>query len=312
MHSQFRHAANYVHGKNLVSVVDPSIGAGPLNIVVEKDLSQTYDRVVVGNGCVMLVPFQLRDIMFAVRSGMLRRDRVRHPSPPRRIERIARGLAQHDGSIGQIQTQLFETAMYDCIYECAPVLCYDSSLPDLDFRVLKNSLPNFKRLLIELAPAKSIAFLLDESEESNSAVSFEAALRNQFLKGAKLMRERRILEGVRTIKGLGFGLTPSGDDFISGFLLGLNLQQRLLNIDHHRLIEDIFVSAQTENLLSLAWLRCAKEGRIFEKMKQAIIALGQMNLSIFEKATRSLLTVGSTSGIDMAVGLVFGIETVCA
>lgn len=253
-HSRFYHAANYLQGEHLVSIVGPSIGAGPLNIILEKYTDQKYDRVIVGNGYVILD---------------------------------------------------------DCTCKYMYALRYDSSLPNLsqsDFQIVKNNLPNFKRFLIDLAPARSIAFLLDRNRESNSAASFDTILRNQFLKGTKLIEEGRILEAVRIMKGLGFGLTPSGDDFISGFVLGLHLQQTSLKNDFQNLIEDVFETAQNDNLLSRAWLRCAKEGRVFEKMKQAICALGHIDPDNLLRATYGLLTVGSTSGVDMAVGFIFGIE----
>jgi hypothetical protein len=64
------------------------------------------------NGFVgLLVPFQLRDLVFVVRSGVPRRGRVRHPEQAKRVEGSARGLARHDESIVQIQTQLFETTL---------------------------------------------------------------------------------------------------------------------------------------------------------------------------------------------------------
>jgi len=255
-HSRFSHAANYLQGEHFVSIVDPSIGAGPLNIVVDRYGDQKYDRVIVGNGYVIL---------------------------------------------------------NDCACEIKPASRYDSSLPNLsqsEFQIIKYNLPNFKRLLIELAPTKSIAFLLDESEKSNTAASFEAMLKNQFLKSAKLIGDGRILDAIRIMKGLGFGLTPSGDDFISGLVLGLNLKQMLLKIDFQNLIEDIDAIAQNENPLSRAWLRCAKDGRVFEKMKRAILALGQMDPDELLQAIYGLLTVGSTSGVDMAIGFIFGIEKV--
>jgi hypothetical protein len=251
-HSRFYHAANYLQREHLVSIVDRSIGAGPLNIVLEKYTDRKHDRVIVGNGYVILD---------------------------------------------------------DCKYTYASR--YDSSLPDLsqsNFQIIRDSLPNFKRFLIDLAPTKSIAFLLNRKRESSSAASFDAILRNQFLKSTTLIEESRILEAVRIMKGLGFGLTPSGDDFISGFILGLHIQQASLKNDFQNLIEDIFETAQNDNLLSRAWLRCAREGRVFEKMKQAICALGQIDPDNLLRATYGLLTVGSTSGVDMAVGFIFGIE----
>jgi len=252
--SRFSHAANYLFGKHLVSLVDPFIGAGPLNIVVEHETHHNIDRVIVGH------------------------------------EKV-----------------IFD----DCTYACTTAIRYDSSLPILslsDLQLIKNNLPTFKRILKDCALAKSIAFLFDEPEELNSPSSFESLLKKRFHKGTKLIGEGRVLEAVRTMRGLGFGLTPSGDDFISGFVLGLNLQQIPLKNVFQNLINDIFVIAQSENPLSRAWLQCSIKGRVFEKMKQVIRALGQRDLNELLRAVHRLLTVGSTSGIDMAVGLVFGME----
>ncbi len=255
-HSRFSHVANYLLGKHLISLVDPSIGAGPLNIVVENGIQHIVDRVII----------------------------------------------EHDKVI-----------LDHRIYVCTTAVRYDSSLPILslsDLQLIKNNLPTFKRILRDCAPEKSIAFLLDESEELHSPLSFESILKERFLRGRKLIVEGNVLEAVRTMKGLGFGLTPSGDDFISGFVLGLNLQQIPLAIDFQNLMREIFEIAQSDNPLSRAWLQCSIKGRLFEKMKQVILALGQKDPNELLRAVHRLLTVGSSSGIDMAVGFVFGMEYV--
>ena len=250
LHSCFSHAINYLQGDDLVSLVDPFVGSGPLNIVVET-LSRTANQLIV-------------DDAFVILDGS-------------RLERI-------------------------------PAICFDSSLPQFShsqLQILKANLPSFKRLLIDLAPQKSIVYMLDEREGLGAGTTFESELKNRFIQSTRLMQEGRILEAVRTVKGLGFGLTPSGDDFIAGLLLALNFQKAT---DCRKLIDHIFAAAHTENSLSQAWLRCAKEGRVFAAVKHMILALGQADMSELLLSIDRLLTVGSTSGADMAVGFIFGIE----
>jgi len=105
---------------------------------------------------------------------------------------------------------------------CSTVLVndWDPDLFDLNLSVLEGELR-------AASPPKSLVFLLDESRLMNFRPGFERAFTDQIRRGLLRIVDGHILDGVRTLKGCGLGLTPSGDDFIAGLLIGLNLLRQL-------------------------------------------------------------------------------------
>jgi hypothetical protein len=81
-------------------------------------------------------------------------------------------------------------------------------------------------------------------------------------------------------------------------------------LNYTKLINDIFILAQNNNLLSTAFLRSAKEGWVFEKFKNVISALLVSKHHELLSPTLELLSVGATSGADIAIGLIYGLESI--
>jgi len=73
-----------------------------------------------------------------------------------------------------------------------------------------------KNILIDKAPPLSAAFLIDKSRKSNFRTVFEKTLANS-LENAFLRLLNLDLSSIDSLKGVGFGLTPQGDDLIDGF-----------------------------------------------------------------------------------------------
>jgi hypothetical protein len=198
-------------------------------------------------------------------------------------------------------------------YACSSAQLYNSSIKipsSSDLRTFQFNLLQFKKILQALAPSKSLIYLLEDTRDCPHAGTFERILTDRFITCKNMIKSGKILEGVNAIKGLGFGLTPSGDDFIAGMLIALNLQQKLYHNNNFDLIEDIHTLSKNENALSSAFLWSAKQGHAFEKLKLTISALFIHDRDELVKRTMDLLKVGATSGADIAVGLIMGLEEV--
>jgi hypothetical protein len=157
-------------------------------------------------------------------------------------------------------------------------------------------------LLVTHAPGKSLAFLLDQSRMSDLSDGFERTLGTHINHCVRDILYRDRLRGVRRLRGCGFGLTPSGDDFIAGFLLGLNVLGALGLSDWAETRRDVLQTALSGNTLTDALLFLAEEGRVFESMKLLIAALAAGSSGDISAAAERLLSVGATSGADIAVG----------
>ncbi|MFB3895017.1 MAG: DUF2877 domain-containing protein [bacterium] len=277
-HSRFRRAINFFDDTNLVAIVDASIRSGPFNIVVANIESFAANSIFIDRAS-----FLLNNIYFDIQT-----------------------VPQYDSKL---------------------------TIPkSIDITKLHLNLLYFKQIIINHASTKSLVFLLKERKDQKAQKhkndtagsfryhgrpskpvipkSFEWILQDRFTAGTKLIEQGKILDGVELLRGLGNGLTPSGDDFIAGFLIALHLQQLLYGKNHTTLINDIFRIAQNNNLLSTAFLRSAKEGRVCEKLKHTISALLTAKPHELLSPTLELLSIGATSGADIAVGLIFGLERI--
>ncbi len=115
---------------------------------------------------------------------------------------------------------------------------------------------------------------------------------------------------IRLLIGLGPGLTPSGDDFLVGYLAGLwstaanssSRTQFLAALD-----AEISETARNTNEISCAYLRSAAKGHVSEPIAKLAQQLNQANnIGNVRAATQAALQVGHTSGADGVLGLLLG------
>ncbi|HUI06147.1 MAG TPA: DUF2877 domain-containing protein [Verrucomicrobiae bacterium] len=156
----------------------------------------------------------------------------------------------------------------------------------------------FGKLLQTSSHPKSLAFLLNDQRTDNFRSGFERTFAEQVRYGVSQIFFGDRLKGVRTLSGCGLGLTPSGDDFIAGLLIGLNLR----GTGSRGLANQVFAAARSDNVYSDTFLDLARRGRLFGRMKNLILALGRESEDDVRKCTESLLAVGGTSGADLGTG----------
>jgi hypothetical protein len=120
---------------------------------------------------------------------------------------------------------------------------------------------------------------------------------------------------IMALCGLGEGLTPQGDDWLAGWLLGLRLAEPTATESRESeslgaLVLD--VAAGRTTLLSQAFLACAAEGEAAESWHLLLsqMALHPTQESRIEYATRSILSHGATSGAAMLEGFLAGLGAV--
>lgn len=103
--------------------------------------------------------------------------------------------------------------------------------------------------------------------------------------------------------GLGPGLTPAGDDFLAGLLAVLHLPDGpawpLRDIGG-LLVAD---AGRRTNAISVAMLRAAAQGRVRECVIALLRELVAGDPRTVDEALARVLAIGSTSGSDMAAGV---------
>ncbi|GEN56541.1 hypothetical protein GCM10012290_11970 [Halolactibacillus alkaliphilus] len=113
------------------------------------------------------------------------------------------------------------------------------------------------------------------------------------------------LEIIKQFIGLGIGLTPSGDDF----LLGLFSVFNYYHTSEWRLIleyKDDFLTYTKERTTSVSYHMLKQ--MIYGQTNDALKALIEAENNVDVKHIERVLQIGSTSGTDMLVGVLVGLE----
>ena len=131
----------------------------------------------------------------------------------------------------------------------------------------------------------------------------------------------RLTYGLSRLIGLGMGLTPTGDDILTGILGGLEVLKRILGTDDvgpndvratlDRLRAVIRQEAPGRtNLASCQALCSATEGRFCEALLHLLKALCRPSTTTREIITcaQSVLCLGHTSAMDLLTGVIAALE----
>jgi len=187
---------------------------------------------------------------------------------------------------------------------------YDSTFQydDVDHTAFQSRLFQIPGLFPELFPEKSLVFLYVPEREN----FFKSGFDRQFMLNALEAKDRilsgDVIGGILNIRGRGYGLTPSGDDFIAGFLLGLHFNEVMYDADLSALRDQVFVAASGSNPLINAFLLNAKNRNYFRPLKKILLLLCEEFHAPVRKSLEDLLSVGSTSGADFFSGYMLPIK----
>jgi len=192
----------------------------------------------------------------------------------------------------------------------APETLYDSAVPELEVEpeIVSANLAELVAVLAETAPEKSLCFIFAPKREKDFKRVFEKHLLARMKKALAFFRAGNYTRGAKTMRGLGFGLTPSGDDFLSGALAGFNYALRSLRLNMEERIEKIYRHAAGNNIISNVSLRASYEGKVNAKILRLMRALSDASKPEIEASARDALTSGHTSGADFCAGLAFAIQ----
>lgn len=253
LHSKFTSAANFILDDAFAFVVDPKVGAGPLNIVLEG-----------------ATPGSVHSLEIDGDSFHLNANRI----------------------------SFTDSVLYDP----------DIHIGRVDRIQFRSNLPVCENALIQYSPPRSLAFLLDARRKREFTSALDSAIVSRIDEGVKGLLAGDYRGGGALLKGVGYGLTPGGDDFISGFLIALQVGQKIASADLSSALTMLHRAAKGGNAFTNAFLDSAARGHVSEKYKTLIHALCHAEQHDVISCTRRLLTVGATSGADQAVGFIIGMK----
>lgn len=107
--------------------------------------------------------------------------------------------------------------------------------------------------------------------------------------------------------GTGYGLTPSGDDFCCGVILGMARMQKGRGAE--RLAVALRQKAENKTTpVSLAYFKSLAEARVSETQAQLLNTFGISHEENLRLVLQRTAVHGSTSGWDMLAGFAFGVQ----
>ena len=169
---------------------------------------------------------------------------------------------------------------------------FDSRLPRLDRIARARLLRTLASALPRHAPPESLVSLFPPAKTLPRRQASRDAL---FQQAFGLFAAGRLAADVKLIRGCGEGLTPSGDDFLCGWMLALRLRRILAPLP------TILICARGENRVSNAFLEMAAHGRVNVAVKNLLQAPSAARV-------RAVCDFGHSSGADLLCGMKFGLE----
>jgi len=135
---------------------------------------------------------------------------------------------------------------------------------------------------------------------------YAAFFRSCFLSG-RPFDGNGFLEKSYEMLGLGFGFTPSFDDFLAGFLCLYDPGAAL--VGEKMLLVDVGRAEKRTSWASSRLLSYMQQGLVDEEVERVVSSLYEGEGEAFLDGLEDVLGRGHSSGLDMAVGMVMGAAT---
>ncbi len=172
------------------------------------------------------------------------------------------------------------------------------------------ALSHLENLLTTRAPSESLATLLCQDGSLILCRPYQQRAQKHV---AALLAAHAIgdLDGITThaaaLVGLGPGLTPAGDDWLAGWLIGLRLRETFQPADVKLRLTDVatavlHVAAGRTHALSLSLLRAAAAGEVNVWWHVLLSAIAASDVPAVGVAAAQVMKYGKTSGSDMLAG----------
>ena len=170
---------------------------------------------------------------------------------------------------------------------------------DIDIRHARRWIPIVKRICSALLDISVISKALE-------GYSFVKPRYVENFRDAVLLCDRSALESsIRELTGLGPGLTPSGDDFLAGFISAGHFFRGRRQFDFF--LENAKINPGATNLISAYYLEYALEGRVSETISNIVLSTAARDRAL-GSWLRVLLGAGATSGADTLYGVLTAME----
>lgn len=294
VHSIFNNACNLEYKDNLITILTKDKIIAPMSIVIDNKEGFNFKNIKINKSSKFI--FTEEFIIF--NSSTFRIDLKRFKVYEPKIERLDKYIEEKMllNNITKMKYALFEYGKLDFFYP----------LIDDIKECIKNDLTyNLNIIYIDKLNNKS------NLENNDKSYLFIRDRFIEFLKSIMSYDIDNIHDYAEKIIGLGFGLTPSIDDFISGVMIAIFYLAGYYNLDIKKIYEFnnklITKSINKTTKVSSEMLKHSAKGSINLGIKQLMTTL--LSKDYDKKLTDDLKKViffGETSGSDIAFGLFIG------
>lgn len=179
--------------------------------------------------------------------------------------------------------------------------------------------PSTDRLRFSLSKVKQI--LAECGHEGGLKNFFQQSVKQDIMSAALCQRAENLLTALQrrqfsdvatcgfSLLGLGYGLSPSGDDFLAALVTVFHMPQGPFP-DECCQIGRAWAGAAEDATTSVGafLLRVAAQGRAREPICNFLTSLSTGDDTLIRDAARLVMQFGSSSGTDWLVGLIVGLE----
>jgi hypothetical protein len=180
----------------------------------------------------------------------------------------------------------------------------------LNVRKLRKSMCGLERGFFENASKNSFPNLVGNNRRGVIGSRLDELLAQQLAAGRRALKQGALEAGVNLLIGAGYGLTPSGDDFVAGYCSGMHLGAAGCSGLRSCMIEIIENACGKTNVFSRTILGYCCEARFYEKAKALLAALISGTTADVYDSASAVCTVGETSGTDFSFGLLCALKDI--
>lgn len=158
--------------------------------------------------------------------------------------------------------------------------------------------------------------LSDTPVDTNNFLAFQKKSHSLLIGLVHGLRERNfdlIRSAISELSGLGIGLTPSGDDLLTGLVAAFTLfGSKTIHRDYYSNIADLILisSKGKTNTIAYQMLLSATRQEITSELANYITSIAAAKTIPIGAATRLLFSYGHSSGAEMGLGAYLGIALV--
>jgi len=179
-----------------------------------------------------------------------------------------------------------------------------------DLKSLSIRIDALKNDFSKINTPNSLAFLLFPDRSSDFQTTFGKAFKEHAIKAVNNFSIESLPDIVHRMKGIGFGLTPSGDDFNCGILYALNYFKEIGSLVDQKLIAKCYENSLGKNLISNTFLKFAYLNKFYENFYHLLKAIKLNDYEKISTYSNKIISTGHTSGSDMLTGFILTIKGV--